>query len=102
MTNNIGNIGAIGKMADGISGKKSVSSNQAGESFKTTLKSFLKDVNSMQNHADQSIEKMSAGEIKDVHQVMMAVEEANLSFNLMMEIRGKVLDAYKDLMRMQV
>ena len=45
---------------------------------------------------------MVAGEITDVHQVMMAVEEANLAFNLMMEIRGKVIDAYQEMMRMQV
>ncbi|MFP4521801.1 MAG: flagellar hook-basal body complex protein FliE [Fibrobacterota bacterium] len=70
--------------------------------FKDTLKSFMHDVNHMQNHADRSIEKMVAGEITDVHQVMMAVEEANTSFNLMMEIRTKMLDAYQEIMRMQV
>jgi flagellar hook-basal body complex protein FliE len=70
-------------------------------SFKETLKTFLTDVNSMQNHADSSIEKMVAGEITDVHQVMLAVEEANLAFNLMMEIRTKMVDAYQELMRMQ-
>jgi flagellar hook-basal body complex protein FliE len=71
-------------------------------SFKDTLKTFLTDVNKMQNHADRSIERMVAGEITDVHQVMLAVEEANLSFNLMMEIRTKMVDAYQELLRMQV
>ena len=80
---------------------KAVVNDPAMPSFKDTLKTFLTDVNSLQNHADKSIEKMVAGEITDVHQVMMAVEEANLSFNLMMEIRTKMVDAYQELMRMQ-
>lgn len=80
---------------------KSVVNDPTMPSFKDTLKTFLSDVNSLQNHADKSIEKMVAGEITDVHQVMMAVEEANLSFNLMMEIRTKMIDAYQELMRMQ-
>ncbi|OGJ86696.1 MAG: flagellar hook-basal body complex protein FliE [Candidatus Raymondbacteria bacterium RifOxyA12_full_50_37] len=71
-------------------------------SFGDTLKSFIKDVNSMQNHADKSIEKMVAGEITDVHQVMVAVEEANTAFSLMMELRTKMLDAYQEILRMQV
>ena len=71
-------------------------------SFEDTLKGFLGDVNSMQNEADAAIEKFAAGEIKDVHQVMAAVSEAKTSFNLMLEIRSKTLDAYQELMRMQV
>ncbi|MBK8801944.1 MAG: flagellar hook-basal body complex protein FliE [Fibrobacteres bacterium] len=71
-------------------------------SFEDTLKGFLGDVNSMQNEADASIEKFVAGEVKDVHQVMAAVSEARTSFNLMLEIRNKTLEAYQELMRMQV
>jgi flagellar hook-basal body complex protein FliE len=71
-------------------------------SFKETLKSFLTDVNAMQHKADESIEKMAAGEITDVHQVMSSVQEANVAFNMMMEIRNKVLDAYQEVLRMRV
>jgi flagellar hook-basal body complex protein FliE len=71
-------------------------------SFKDTLSTFMKDVNSMQVKADQSIQKMAAGEITDVHQVMNAVEEANTAFNMMMEIRNKVMDAYQEVLRMRL
>ena len=99
----INNIQGPGGISSGKSAKsKAVVNDPNAPSFKTTMKSFLKDVNSMQNHADESIEKMVAGEITDVHQVMLAVQEANLSFNLMMEIRSKMMDAYQELMRMQV
>ena len=62
----------------------------------------MKDVNSMQLKADESINKMAAGEITDVHQVMNAVEEANVAFNMMMEIRNKVMDAYQEVLRLRL
>jgi flagellar hook-basal body complex protein FliE len=45
---------------------------------------------------------MAAGEITDVHQVMTAVEEASTAFNMMMEIRNKVMDAYQEVLRMRL
>ena len=73
-----------------------------GASFDQTLKSFMNDVNEMQNKASESIDKLAAGEITDVHQVMTSVEEANTAFNMMMEIRNKVMDAYQEIMRMRL
>ena len=71
-------------------------------SFKDTLTSFMKDVNNLQDKADVSIQKMAAGQITDVHQVMESVEEANTAFNMMMEIRNKVMDAYQEVMRIRL
>jgi flagellar hook-basal body complex protein FliE len=81
---------------------KGVQPQQGGASFKDTLNGFLSDVNEMQKKADQSIEKMVAGEITDVHQVMTSVEEANTAFNMMMELRNKVMDAYQEVMRIRL
>lgn len=92
----IGDIGAVGKI-------NKIQPNPAGgASFADTLKKFVSDVNTMQGKADESIQKMASGEITDVHQVMTAVEEANVSFNMMMEIRNKVMDAYQEIMRMRI
>jgi flagellar hook-basal body complex protein FliE len=71
-------------------------------SFKDTLSGFMKEVNGMQLKADESIEKMVAGEITDVHQVMNTVQQAEVAFNMMMEIRNKVMDAYQEVMRMRL
>ena len=71
-------------------------------SFKDTLNGFLKDVDQMQKKADLSIQQLAAGEITDVHQVMSAAEEANVAFNMMMEIRTKVMDAYQEIMRIRL
>jgi flagellar hook-basal body complex protein FliE len=98
-------INAIGPIQEGRIPEKLQKTQVAGKdtpSFKETLGTFMKDVNSMQLKADESINKMAAGEITDVHQVMNAVEEANTAFNMMMEIRNKVMDAYQEVLRMRL
>ncbi len=72
------------------------------ESFQNVLRQFIKDVNELQNEAGEAIEKAIAGEITDIHDVMIAVEKAKTSFELLMEVRNKMLEAYKELMRLQV
>ncbi len=101
LTNNLHGIDGLNNALD-VGKRKTLLNAQNAPSFDETLKGFIKDVNHMQNHADKSIEKMVAGEITDVHQVMVAVEEANTAFGLMMELRNKMLDAYQEIMRMQV
>jgi flagellar hook-basal body complex protein FliE len=97
-------INAVGPVQDGEGlGKiQGVGIPKDGPSFKSTLNSFLSDVNGLQTKADESIKKMAAGEITDVHQVMESVEEANVAFNMMMEIRNKVMDAYQEVMRIRL
>ncbi|NLP03464.1 MAG: flagellar hook-basal body complex protein FliE [Fibrobacter sp.] len=96
-------INSIGPIQSGGSIEKAPGAKQkSGASFKETFQNFLSDVNAMQKKADQSIQKMAAGEITDVHQVMSSVEEANVAFNMMMEIRNKVMDAYQEIMRIRL
>lgn len=72
------------------------------EPFTETVKSFLKDVNNLQLQAGSQIESLIAGETTDIHDVMIAVEKASVGFEMAMEIRNKILEAYKEVMRMQV
>ena len=71
-------------------------------SFGETLKKFLADVNELQLEANDQMQKMVAGEVENLHDVMVAVEKASISFELLLEIRNKILEAYQELMRMQV
>ena len=75
---------------------------QKYETFQETLNGFIKNVNDLQGEAGKSVEKLLTGEIKDVHDVMVAVEKAGTSFELMMEIRNKMIEAYHEVLRMQV
>jgi flagellar hook-basal body complex protein FliE len=72
-----------------------------GASFQETLKSLIQDVDALQKDADETTRKLLSGELENVHQVMLAMEEANTSFQLMMEMRNKILEAYREVMRMQ-
>jgi flagellar hook-basal body complex protein FliE len=73
-----------------------------GQSFGQIFKGMLSDTNDLQNNAASLAEKFSLGEISDVHDVMIAAEKAGVSFELVMEIRNKLIDAYQEFMRMQV
>ena len=76
---------------------------QTGESsFGDFLKESIKEVNQLQNEADKSMTDFATGQTKDIHEVMMSVQKADLSFKLMQQIRGKLVDAYREIMRMGV
>jgi len=101
--NNINGIGPIdGAERIKKTGSSQRPNNNSGVKFKDTLAGFMRDVNDMQIEAGKSIEKMVSGEVTDVHQVMNTVQEAGVAFNMMMEIRNKMMDAYKEVMRMRL
>ena len=72
-----------------------------GPSFGDTLKKFVGDVSAQQDAATDLQGRFLRGENVEVHQVMAATEEASLSLDLMVEMRNKVTDAYKQLVAMQ-
>ncbi|MGA2296425.1 MAG: flagellar hook-basal body complex protein FliE [FCB group bacterium] len=69
--------------------------------FANTLKDLISDTNSLQKDAGALGEKMLKGEPVDIHDVMIATEKAKTSFQLLMEIRNKFLDFYKQISTMQ-
>ena len=71
-------------------------------SFGDLLKDFAGDVNNLQFKASGSIDKLVTGQSTDVHQVMVAVEEAGIALELMLEVRNRILEGYQELIRMQV
>lgn len=96
------NIPQINKQITPIQLPKDQESIKKEVNFEQTLKKFINDVDEAQKFAGESVEKLLTGEIKDIHDVMIAVEKAGTSFELMMEIRNKMIDAYREIMRMQV
>src|SRR5437660_12387566 len=68
--------------------------------FAQVLDGFLQHVDSAQHRADQMVESLALGEPVDIHQVMLALNEASNAVQLTLQVRSKVLDAYQDLMRM--
>ncbi len=70
--------------------------------FENMLKESLEKVNTLQGEADKSIEGLASGKVQDLHETMIAIEKADLSFNLMVQVRNKLIAAYEEVMRMQV
>jgi flagellar hook-basal body complex protein FliE len=71
-------------------------------SFESTLGNLVSEVNGKQVAANQAVAGMMSGQNVSLNQAMIAMQEANLSFQLMIEVRNKLLDSYQELMRMQV
>jgi len=69
-------------------------------SFKDTLSQFLEEVNDLQVDAKESVERALNGEITDIHEVMVAAEKASIGLELTLAVRNKLLDAYREIMRM--
>ncbi len=73
-----------------------------GRSFSDFLGDMVHDVNAKQTSASDAVQGVLAGENVPLHRAMLAVEEASVSFQLMVEVRNKLLESYQELMRMQI
>ncbi|MBI3534805.1 MAG: flagellar hook-basal body complex protein FliE [Deltaproteobacteria bacterium] len=77
-------------------------SETSSKSFSELLKDSFEKVNEYQIQADRSVKELVAGRNKNIHETMLAVERADISLKLMMQVRNKLIDAYREIMRMQV
>lgn len=75
---------------------------EAPQPFESVLGRFVEEVNSKQLASASAVRGLLSGEDIPLHRVMIATEEASVSFQLMVEVRNKLLEAYQELMRMQV
>ena len=70
--------------------------------FGEQLQAAIREVDGLQTRRDSMVEEMVRGEQIEVHEIMTAAEEAQLAFELMLEVRNKLLESYQEIMRMQV
>ncbi|MBU1706471.1 flagellar hook-basal body complex protein FliE [bacterium] len=71
-------------------------------SFGDTLSDFIQNVNELQKVSAEKTLAFATGQIQDIHEVMTASTEAGIAMQLLIEMRNKVVDAYRELMRMQI
>jgi len=79
-----------------------VNRTEGGKPFESVLSQLVQDVNSSQIAATDSVQGLLSGQNVSLHQTMISIEEASLSFQLMVEVRNKLLESYQELMRMQI
>ncbi len=72
------------------------------EGFTQLLGNMVNKVNDLQNQADTAVQKLATGESKGLHEVMISMEKSSISFQFLTQVRNKALDAYHEIMRMQI
>ena len=76
------------------------SASAGGTDFVHTLNETMQKVEALQTEAEKQVEQLVSGQGSDIHSAMIAVEKANLSFQLMMQVRNKIVDAYQQISQM--
>jgi flagellar hook-basal body complex protein FliE len=98
MTAPISSIAPI-SMPQGAASTKA--SGQPGE-FQSTLSSAINAIESLQNNAATSVQQFLTGQNEELHSTILATQKAELAFELGLQVRNKVVDAYQEIMKMQM
>lgn len=72
------------------------------KSFADTLKDAVNSVNQMQHDSDKKMQELSTGKNHNVAEVMITAEKADISLKLLVQVRNKIIEAYQEIMKMQV
>lgn len=99
---NFSSVGHILKPSVNMNQKQNITPYQAQQNFASILKDSISKVNEAQVQSDVVTEKLARGENVDLHQVMIASQKASVTMTATLEIRNKVVEAYQEMMRMQV
>ena len=87
---------------DGAHVEVPTSSQEKKTSFSSWLAESLGEINLLQKEADMAIQKLVSGESKNIHETMLMLEKAEIAFKSMNQVRIKMIEAYKEIMRIQV
>ncbi|BBB19679.1 flagellar hook-basal body complex protein FliE [Helicobacter cinaedi] len=75
---------------------------QDGLDFINTLKSSIQEVNTEQQISEKALADMASGQVKNLHQAAIAINRAENSMKVMLEVRNKAINAYKEILRTQI
>ncbi len=95
--------GSLNKISESqIKSNPLSSGSKSDKTFASTLKEAIHQVDDLQKDADVMMQKLSTGETKNIPEVMIATEKADIALKLMVQVRNKIIDAYQEIMKMQV
>lgn len=89
-------------MPNAETAKQAVSPSEAHQNFSNTLKTAIDRVNNAQIASDKTTEAMAKGQVDDLHNVMITAQKASVTLETSVQVQGKVIDAYNEIMRMQI
>lgn len=93
-------IKGIGSAASAKSIQGKAATKDSGGNFEILLKEAVSKVNTVQNEAEKAIQELAGG--GEISSAVIAMEKADLSFQVMIEVRNKLISAYEEIMRLQV
>ncbi len=104
---NITNSNPLGSLAASLNSTAANAASNAAQtssegSFGSTIKSAVEALDSSQKGAETEIARAVAGESPDLHKTIIALQSADLNFQLALQVRNKFIGAYEEIMRMQV
>ena len=99
--NSINKLSGI-STANFLNQKGAIDTKNSSVNFAQQLKSAINDVNDMQKTSENAMADLATGQVKDLHQAALAIDKAETSMKLMLEIRNKALSAYKEIGRTQI
>ena len=82
--------------------KSEMGNSTGGATFADTLKEAVGETNRLQQVADKKMEELATGRAQSIPDVMIAAEKADIALKLMVQVRNKVIDAYQEIMKMNV
>ncbi|WP_457592305.1 flagellar hook-basal body complex protein FliE [Hydrogenimonas sp.] len=97
------NIQGVNRLSsnDLLKNDKGVDKSQES-SFGEVLKESLEEVNDLQKKGEEAMSDIATGQVKDLHQAALAIGKAEMSMKLMLEVRNKAINAYKEILRTQI
>ena len=81
---------------------QSMSRPDSGKSFDSAISDAISEANATHVQADEAMKMLASGEDVDLHGTMIAIEKASIATRLTLQVRNKALEAYQEIMRMQV
>ncbi len=73
-----------------------------GQAFQSVLSAAVERVEQFRNNSEQAVERFLSGEDEDLHKVALATQRAELAFEMFVQVKNKVVQAYQEVMRMQL
>ncbi|BBG66636.1 flagellar hook-basal body complex protein FliE [Hydrogenimonas sp.] len=97
------NIQGVNRLSTNDLLKSDKADKKSGESsFGEVLKESLEEVNDLQKKGEEAMSDLATGQVKDLHQAALAIGKAEMSMKLMLEVRNKAINAYKEILRTQI
>jgi flagellar hook-basal body complex protein FliE len=78
------------------------SGQEPSQSFAASLQNAVNSVNTAQKDSDHQMQELATGKSQNIHETMIASEKADIALRLMVQVRNKMIEAYQEMMRMQV